>query len=634
MGLILNASGGGAGGAGTGNTINLSGYWPFDSPDISGTTAFDRSGNARNGTISGATTSDGKINGALSFNGTIDYINLGSVAAFNSSAISVSTWIKADDVTNFSTVFGIKNSANTVWRDYIDIRNGKIEVQWGVDAANYRIYSSTNAVLTTGAWYHVVATIAGNAGPRIYVNGNLVPSAISKAAGLPYLATTQVASIGRSGAYNGQYFKGIIDEVRIYGRVLSAAEVLSLYQENLKINTQPTALTQCAGTTATFSVDITNTAPVVYSWRKNGTPLEGTNSATLTINDIDAADAGDYDVEITDANYYKVTSDAATLKVNPLLPVSVSIVAKPGTMVNLGTSVTYSATPVNGGDTPSYQWMKGDAPIPEATDETYTYIPDNGDMISVVLTSNAACATGNPARSNVITMTVCNISVAIDAIQNDNYGNEPVVFPDYQPLSSLTLMSSVIDDGSQPHTYLWSTGETTSGITVSPTVSTTYTLTVTQANGCVAGAAITVNVADVRCGNKMDKVIVCHNAGDNKTVEICVSPNAVPAHLAHGDKLGYCDSNVLKSATIPESFMNIYPNPSTRDASLEFMVDEDVYTTIDLFDLAGNHLMSVFNEKACARVTYQVIVPRQKAGAYLVKMKKGNASEIKKLVFQ
>jgi len=51
----------------------------------------------------------------------------------------------------------------------------------------------------------------------------------------------------------------------------------------------------------------------------------------------------------------------------------------------------------------------------------------------------------------------------------------------------------------------------------------------------MARDTVTVSVIDVRCGDKKDKVFVCH-----KDKMICISPNAVPAHLAHGDKLGNC----------------------------------------------------------------------------------------------
>ena len=86
------------------------------------------------------------------------------------------------------------------------------------------------------------------------------------------------------------------------------------------------------------------------------------------------------------------------------LPVSVSIAAS-ANPVCAGTSVTFTATPTNGGTTPSYQWKVNGTNV--GTDNpVYSYIPTNGDIVTCVLTSNATCATDNPATSNPITMTV------------------------------------------------------------------------------------------------------------------------------------------------------------------------------------------------------------------------------------
>ena len=64
-----------------------------------------------------------------------------------------------------------------------------------------------------------------------------------------------------------------------------------------------------------------------------------------------------------------------------------------------------------------------------------------------------------------------------------------------------------------------------------------YTVTATSGSGCTATASVTLTVLDVRCGNQMNKVLVCHNGH-----ELCVSPSAVNTHLtAHpGDRLGTC----------------------------------------------------------------------------------------------
>ncbi len=100
------------------------------------------------------------------------------------------------------------------------------------------------------------------------------------------------------------------------------------------------------------------------------------------------------------------TSNEITAVVNASLPASVSIAASPSGAICAGTSVTFTATPTNGG-TPTYQWLKGGTAIPGETNPTYiTTTLANGDVISVRMTSTLSCVTGSPATSNEITAVV------------------------------------------------------------------------------------------------------------------------------------------------------------------------------------------------------------------------------------
>lgn len=104
--------------------------------------------------------------------------------------------------------------------------------------------------------------------------------------------------------------------------------------------------------------------------------------------------------------------------------------------------------------------------------------------------------------------------------------------------SNCATLTGTATGGVAPYTFSWSPGTTTPGnatTEVRPTVTTTYTLTVTDSQGCIGTDDVTVYVNDVRCGNKLDKVKVCH-----KGKEICIAAEAVEAHLKHGDALGSC----------------------------------------------------------------------------------------------
>ncbi len=81
------------------------------------------------------------------------------------------------------------------------------------------------------------------------------------------------------------------------------------------VTTHPVSQSVTAGEQVTFTVAITGTAPITYQWRKGGQPIANANNPTLTLTSVQAADAGDYDVVLTNS-VGSATSNAATLTVN------------------------------------------------------------------------------------------------------------------------------------------------------------------------------------------------------------------------------------------------------------------------------------------------------------------------------
>ena len=113
--------------------------------------------------------------------------------------------------------------------------------------------------------------------------------------------------------------------------------------------------------------------------------------------------AGTYTVSGTGTGGTTSMSGSAVISETAQLPVSVSIASDQNT-VCAGTSVTVTATPVNGG-APSYQWYKNGSPA-GADQATYSYTPANNDQVYAVLTSSLSCVSGNPATSNTVTLAV------------------------------------------------------------------------------------------------------------------------------------------------------------------------------------------------------------------------------------
>jgi hypothetical protein len=186
----------------------------------------------------------------------------------------------------------------------------------------------------------------------------------------------------------------------------------------------------CAATPVTFTATPTNGGITPsYQWQVNGVNA-GTNSNSFTYTPVnnDQVKVILTSSEIC-ATGNPATSNTITETVNPNLPVSVSILAS-SNPVCAATPVTFTATPTNGGITPSYQWQVNGVNA-GTNNVSFTYTPVNNDQVKVILTSNATCATGSPATSNIIIETVNStlpVSVSILASSNPVCAATPITF--------------------------------------------------------------------------------------------------------------------------------------------------------------------------------------------------------------
>ena len=207
--------------------------------------------------------------------------------------------------------------------------------------------------------------------------------------------------------------------------------------------------------------------------------------------------------------------------VNPLLPVSVTVVPS-ANPVCAGTSVTFTATPVNGGAGPVYQWQVNG--INAGTNSnTYAYIPVNNDVVTVILTSNAVCPTGNPATSAPVMMTVtANNTVTAGVVT-------PICINTALPAGithTTTGATGIANDGVSGANGLpagvsahWAAGTIT--ISGTPTVAGSYIYSILLTGGCgVVNATGTINVT---ANNTVTAGVV---------TPICIN-TALPAGITH-----------------------------------------------------------------------------------------------------
>ncbi|MBK7213574.1 MAG: hypothetical protein IPH88_09860 [Bacteroidales bacterium] len=167
------------------------------------------------------------------------------------------------------------------------------------------------------------------------------------------------------------------------------------------------ATTICAGVSTTFTATgINGGATPGYQWQVNGGNV-GTNSNSYTTTTLVNGDIVTCIITSSDpcTSGSPATSNSISMTVNPAQAVSVSISAS-STSICTGTNVTFTATPTNGGSAPVYQWKLNGGNVGSNSTTYSNSTLANGDIITCVLTSDISCATGNPATSNSITMTV------------------------------------------------------------------------------------------------------------------------------------------------------------------------------------------------------------------------------------
>lgn len=216
----------------TGINAGLVGYWTFDGPTINWATGIeqDSSGSGDNGQLINFSTTTsptiGKIGQALSFNGTNSYM---SVTPFpsNTSPLTVSAWVYPTALSQGSFGSGTGGSI-------IDENEGGGTAGWnfGIDGTHsdelWFWPSGSNDRRSTGSvslnqWTFVTAAYDGT-NLRFYINGKLDSTQTMSA---PQGSAT-FFKIGAESWITG-YWKGKLDDVRVYNRALSSQEVAQLY---------------------------------------------------------------------------------------------------------------------------------------------------------------------------------------------------------------------------------------------------------------------------------------------------------------------------------------------------------------------------------------------------------------------
>jgi hypothetical protein len=205
----------------------LAAYWTMDGPSINWRTnkAADQSGQGNTASLINISTTSapvaGKLGQALRMSGSGQYIS--ASAAPSATSYTVSAWVRYQGAVPISAIkvalsYGSGSAGSTLWMGYA--ADGSLAI------SNSNVDIKSPSISSSNAWQHLVAVVSGGT-LSAYMNGVLV-------------GTTSIGSRGANTLLMGEYigyigtfsFPGMVDDVRVYNRGLSANEVMQLYMLN------------------------------------------------------------------------------------------------------------------------------------------------------------------------------------------------------------------------------------------------------------------------------------------------------------------------------------------------------------------------------------------------------------------
>jgi hypothetical protein len=453
------------------------------------------------------------------------------------------------------------------------------------------------------------------------------------------------------------------------------------------------AVTNSCGTAAATSLIIVNPLPVAYSITGGGAYCEGATGLDLGLSGSDTgvnyqlyygsapagsflpgtgspidfgnySDTGAYIVIATNpaTSCAAVMTGTATVAVNPVVSPSVSLISSAtNDTVCIGTTMTFTAVAVNGGLLPVYQWSINGSPV-ATTGNIYSYIPGNGDIVSVELNSSNPCAIPAAAAAfKVITVESPEVpSVAISTSANPACGDANVTFtatsgyggnaPTYKWLVNSIAVATGAEYTCMPNNgdifycelysnYACRTADSAASNSVHMHIITPLAPVVSivahPGSGIVAGTADTL-IAIITDGGlapayqwQINGVEISGATTSTFVCDTLSNDDVVACMVTNTDPCGYTSFQTMIVHTFPENatnikndvVINVVPNPNngsfTITGTLPGITDEDA--TAEMVNTFGQ---VVYNQKLLVRngeiQSYVRLADTQSSGIYIL----------------
>jgi len=476
------------------------------------------------GTIMGTQTQTGAINcmGALVGTGlssTNEYVNTGWAPNLGSGAWSLSFW--TSNIIQTTTTYYILG----------DVNSGGFRVFTGgvAGSGNWILRGSMTDVLLTGAASTTPCLVSFVYSPTFsnvvgYVNGVPTTTVAQSAVTLNGSGPFKVGGYSSSNSLNSG---GLMADFRLYSTALTSNDILNIY--NFGVSSLSLTVSGTTSVCPGQSVQINASGANSYTWStgasSNSISVTPTTSATYSV----IGSAG------------SCTASSST---------TVNVLSAPILNVNSGSICTGSSFTITPGGASTYTFEGGNAVVSPTASSTY----------SVAGTGTNGCV------SQAVTS-----SVTVNQLPN-------VMATSNTSLLCAGQTASLTASGAL--TYTWNTSATTTVVAVSPSVTSNYTVTGTDANGCSNTYTIT------------------------QPVSACTGIN----ELVYGSSL------------------SLYPNPSSSEVIVSL---NQVISELEVSDMSGR----VIYKEAINKSSASLNISNYSNGIYLVKVKSNNQTEIVKLIY-
>ncbi|MDA0751386.1 MAG: immunoglobulin domain-containing protein [Verrucomicrobia bacterium] len=313
-------------------------YWSFN--ESNGGTAADGSSNGNDGELlgfAGNGFTNAQVDNGLDFDGAGAFVAVADSESLNAltGEASIAFWVnlrsygEIEDAGNYTRESSyilrkgnhlglrIVNDPGTVTRTFT-VRAGAGNDGGGVAKGGWEI-NAPQGSMQLEEWQHITV-VYRNGTVTLYRNGIPMADPAEGTLGVPNDLPLTI------GSYDDvdtalRYLNGTLDELSIWQRPISEAEVLELAGKDIAgapvVEVQPAGQKKLEGTSTTFSVVATGLRPVSYQWMHKGQAIDGATGRQFTLTRILPADAGAYTVEISNAKGSTI-SEPAVLTVEEL----------------------------------------------------------------------------------------------------------------------------------------------------------------------------------------------------------------------------------------------------------------------------------------------------------------------------